>query len=93
MRRSAQTGDGKPVELYTLTNRNGVEVRAMTYGAIITSIRVPDRNGAIGDIVLGFDTLTAISRTRRISALSSDATATGLRKGSSRSTAGRTSSR
>ena len=52
-----QTGDGKAVELYTLTNRNGVEVRAMTYGAIITSIRVPDRNGAIGDIVLGFDTL------------------------------------
>jgi aldose 1-epimerase len=52
-----QTGDGKAVELYTLTNRNGVEIRAMTYGAIITSIRVPDRNGAIGDIVLGFDTL------------------------------------
>src|SRR3954468_2592429 len=51
------TGDGKAVELYVLTNRSGLEVRAMTYGAIITSIRVPDRNGQIGDIVLGFDTL------------------------------------
>jgi aldose 1-epimerase len=51
------TADGKAVELYVLTNRSGVEVRAMTYGAIITSIRVPDRNGQLGDIVLGFDTL------------------------------------
>ena len=49
--------DGTPVEVYTLTNRNGVEVRAMTFGAIITSIRVPDRKGAIADVVLGFDRL------------------------------------
>jgi aldose 1-epimerase len=48
---------GTPVEVYTLTNRHGVEVRAMTYGAIITSIRVPDRRGATADVALGFDGL------------------------------------
>jgi aldose 1-epimerase len=51
------TKDGQAVELYTMINNSGVEVRAMTYGAIITSIRVLDRSGALGDVVLGFDTL------------------------------------
>jgi aldose 1-epimerase len=51
------TPDGKPVELYTLTNRNGVEARIMTYGGIIVSLKVPDKNGKLGDIVLGYDTL------------------------------------
>jgi aldose 1-epimerase len=49
--------DGRGVEVFTLTNANGVEVRAITYGGIITSLRVPDRSGAIGDVVLGFDSL------------------------------------
>jgi aldose 1-epimerase len=49
--------DGRAIEQFTLTNKNGVEVRAITYGAIITSIKTPDRTGAIGDIVLGFDSL------------------------------------
>jgi aldose 1-epimerase len=40
-----------------MTNRNGVEISAITYGGIITSIKTPDRAGALGDIVLGFDTL------------------------------------
>jgi aldose 1-epimerase len=43
-------------QTYTLTNANGVEVRTIPYGAIITSIKVPDRNGRIDDVVLGFDT-------------------------------------
>ena len=43
--------------MLTLTNKNGVEVRAITYGGIITSIKTPDRTGAIGDIVLGFDSI------------------------------------
>jgi len=51
--------DGRPVELFTLTNRHGLEVRAMTYGAIITSIRTPDREGTSADIVLGFDSVGA----------------------------------
>jgi len=47
--------DGTPIELITLTNANGMEVRAMTYGGIILSIKVPDRTGKIADVVLGHD--------------------------------------
>ena len=50
-----KTGDGRPVDLYTLTNSKGIEVRAMTYGGIIVSLRVPDKNGNLGDVVLGHD--------------------------------------
>jgi aldose 1-epimerase len=49
--------DGQPVELLTLTNAHGMEVRAMTYGGIIVSLKVPDRNGAMDDVVLGYDSL------------------------------------
>ena len=51
------TSDGEAVEVYTLTNANGVEVRAITYGGIIVSLRVPDKDGQLGDVVLGYDTL------------------------------------
>jgi aldose 1-epimerase len=51
------THDGRPITLYTLTNSHGVEVRAMNYGGIIVSLRVPDRKGELGDIVLGHETL------------------------------------
>lgn len=51
--------DGRSVELFTMRNGHGIEVRAMTYGAIITSLRTPDRNGIAADIVLGFDSLSA----------------------------------
>ena len=47
--------DGKPIEVYTLTNAAGVQVKAMSYGGIITSWRVPDRQGRFADIVLGYD--------------------------------------
>ena len=43
--------------MYTLTNSHGLEVRTMNYGAIILSMRVPDRKGQLADIVLGHDTL------------------------------------
>ena len=52
-----KTKQGEAVERFTLTNRAGVEVSAISYGAIITSIRVPDRKGAAADVALGFDTL------------------------------------
>lgn len=47
---------GQLVKVYTLTNRNGLQLRAMNYGGIILSLRVPDRNGSFDDIVLGFET-------------------------------------
>jgi aldose 1-epimerase len=49
--------DGKTVERFTLTNANGLELKAISYGGIITSLRVPDREGQLDDIVLGFDNL------------------------------------
>ncbi|HET6899362.1 MAG TPA: aldose epimerase family protein [Vicinamibacteria bacterium] len=45
------------MESYTLRNAHGIEVKAITYGAIIVSLRVPDRAGKFGDIVLGHDDL------------------------------------
>ncbi len=51
------TADGQDVEEYILTNANGMEVRIITYGGIITSIRVPDRNGEVANVTLGFDNL------------------------------------
>lgn len=51
------TADGQEVDEYTLTNANGMEVKIITYGGIITSVRVPDRNGQLANVVLGFDNL------------------------------------
>ena len=52
-----RTTDGKDVELFTLTNTHGVEVRATNYGGIIVSIKTPDRAGKLADITLGYDSL------------------------------------
>lgn len=52
-----KTPDGAAVELYTLTNTNGMTAKVMTYGAILTELDVPDRDGKLGDVVLGFDNL------------------------------------
>jgi len=49
--------DGIAVEQFILANSNGIEVRAISYGGIITSIVTPDQDGVIADIVLGFDKL------------------------------------
>ena len=49
--------DGKIVDAYTLTNANGISVTAITYGGIITSIMVPDREGHLGEVTLGYDQL------------------------------------
>jgi aldose 1-epimerase len=43
--------------MFVLTNRQGVQVRAITYGGIITSLRVPDRAGTMADVVHGFDSI------------------------------------
>lgn len=49
--------DGQEVHLYTLTNRSGMAVSITNYGGRVVAIRVPDRNGKMGDVVLGFDNL------------------------------------
>ena len=47
--------DGTTVDLYTLSNSKGVAVKITSYGALITELWVPDRNGKLGNVVLGFD--------------------------------------
>ena len=52
-----KTTDGTDVDLYTLANTKGLKVQITTYGGIVTSLQVPDRDGNFDDIVLGCDTL------------------------------------
>lgn len=51
------TIEGKPISQYTMTNSLGMKARVINYGAIITELHVPDREGKSVDVVLGFDTL------------------------------------
>ena len=51
-----KTPDGTPVEMYVLSNGK-MTVKVITYGAIVTAIDVPDRDGKVTDVVLGFDNL------------------------------------
>lgn len=53
------TTDGQAVDLYTLTNANGIVAKVITYGALLTELHVPDRTGQMADVVLGFKTLEA----------------------------------
>ncbi len=47
--------DGTTIEKYTLTNSQGVEAVVITYGGVLQSLMIPDKNGKLEDIVLGFD--------------------------------------
>ena len=49
--------DGRDVVLFTLSNGRGLRARIMTYGAIVVSLEVPDREGRLADITLGYDSL------------------------------------
>ncbi len=51
--------DGRPVTRWTLTNRNGIMLKVIDLGGIITELHTPDRNGKLGDIVLGYDSVAA----------------------------------
>ena len=52
-----KTEDGQPVDLYILTNKNGVEAAITNYGGTVVSLKVADRNGKFEDVVLGYDNL------------------------------------
>jgi aldose 1-epimerase len=52
-----KTAGGQAVELYTLTNENGVVCKLMTYGATVTELRVPDKQGKLENVVFGFDSV------------------------------------
>jgi aldose 1-epimerase len=49
--------DGRRVDVYTLRNAGGVEARIIGYGGALVSLLAPDREGRMGDVVLGYDTL------------------------------------
>jgi aldose 1-epimerase len=49
--------DGQAIDLYTLTNQSGMEASIITYGGIVVTLKTPDRDGKLGDVVLGFDKL------------------------------------
>ena len=46
-----KTADGKPVDIFTLTNAKGMEAKIMTYGGIVVSLKTPDRDGKLDDVV------------------------------------------
>ncbi|MGC8742454.1 MAG: aldose epimerase family protein [Verrucomicrobiia bacterium] len=52
-----QTEEGKNIDQYVLKNNKGMTVKIITYGGIITELLVPDKNGRVNDVVLGFDDL------------------------------------
>ena len=51
------TPTGEKVDIYTLRNVNGMEAKICNYGGIVVSLKTPDKNGNMGDVVLGYDTL------------------------------------
>jgi aldose 1-epimerase len=55
--------DGRTVREYTLDNGAGLSLSAINLGGIVTALRVPDRHGVVGNIVLGFASL-AVYETR-----------------------------
>lgn len=56
--------DGREARLHTLTNARGMSVSVSAFGATLTSVRVPDVRGEIGEVTLGLDTAEALQRHR-----------------------------
>src|ERR1700719_212169 len=52
-----KTREGAAVRIFTLTNKHGVEATITNYGGRVGSLKVPEKMGAMGDVVLGFDSL------------------------------------
>src|SRR5262245_48649966 len=49
--------DGQHIQLYKLTNKNGMEVDIANFGGIVQNIKVPDKSGKLTDVALGYDKL------------------------------------
>jgi aldose 1-epimerase len=52
-----ETPDGETVNIFTIKNANGVELKVSEFGATLVSLKVPDKNGKFADIILGYDNL------------------------------------
>ena len=48
---------GRPVDCYTIENQNGARAEILTYGGTLNRLYMPDRNGVLADVLIGFDTL------------------------------------
>jgi len=59
-----KTQEGEPVDLYSLTNRAGMQLAITNYGGTVVSLSVPDRSGKLEDVVLGYDRLEDYERGR-----------------------------
>ena len=53
-----RTMDGKEVSIVTLMNKNGMGIEVTNYGAALVAVTVPDKNGRLDDVVLGYDDVT-----------------------------------
>jgi len=82
-----RTPDGTAVDVYRLTNSHGLGATITTYGGIVRSLLVPDREGKLGDIVLGYHNLAGYLAKSPYFGCLVDATATGSPEASSSSTA------
>jgi len=51
------TLDGLQIRKFIVSNDHGMTASFINFGAILTSLKVPDRNGKVGEVTLGFDTL------------------------------------
>ena len=62
---AGQLADGTPIEAFTLSNASGLRARVLGYGATLQSVLMPGRDGALADVVLGYDTLAGYEATPR----------------------------
>jgi len=57
-----KTSDGRQADVYTLTNKNGMIVKITNFGGAVISLQVPDKDGEISDVVLGYDDVTGYEK-------------------------------